>query len=125
MGARAQNYQRDGAMRCDDNGGSGPNYYPNSHGALEADPTALEAPAEVSGAQGRTDYPKAGRADDYDQAGKLYRLFTDEQRVRLVDAIVGHMQGASVATQKRQLQQFLRADQEYGARVAKGLGLSV
>lgn len=30
--ARASNYQRDGHMRLDDNGGSGPNYWPNSMG---------------------------------------------------------------------------------------------
>lgn len=36
------NYQRDGFMRVDDGGGSGPNYYPNSFGGPAPDPAAQE-----------------------------------------------------------------------------------
>jgi len=36
------NYQRDGAMRMDGNGGSSPNYFPNSFDNIEADPDYRE-----------------------------------------------------------------------------------
>jgi len=32
------NYQRDAAMRSDDNGGGGPNYWPNSFGGPSPNP---------------------------------------------------------------------------------------
>jgi catalase len=123
--ARApQNYQRDGLMRTGDNGGSAANYAPNSKGGPVADRTATEAPLPLRGQTGRTEYPQAGRADDYEQAGKLYQLMDlAGQRERLVGAIVGHLGQASREVQQRQLQHFARADAEYGRRIAEGLGL--
>lgn len=122
---KAVNGQRDGAMRFGDNGGSSPNYHPNSHGGATADPNAKEYGAKVTGVQGRTPYPKVNRANDFEQAGKLYQLFSEDERARLIQNIVGHMKGASEETQKRQLQHFLRADKEYGHKIAMGLGLPV
>jgi catalase len=122
-GRQVVNHQRDGQMRVDDNGGNSPNYAPNSHGGPEADPGALEAQMPLSGNTGRTAYPTQGRADDFEQAGLLFRLFTEDERTRLIDAIVDHMKPASEATKRRQLQHFMRADKEYGTRIAQGLGL--
>jgi len=50
------NYQRDGFMRVDANGGSGPNYWPNSFGGPVPDPGFLEPPFKVSGLAARTPY---------------------------------------------------------------------
>lgn len=36
------NYQRDGFMRFDNNGAGRPNYYPNSFGGPESEPSAAE-----------------------------------------------------------------------------------
>jgi catalase len=122
------NYQRDGAMRLDKNGGASANYSPNRHHGPVADPSAREGAHSLSGTIGRTEYPASRRtemADDYEQAGLLYRVMTEEERARLCDNIAGHMKGASLDVQKRQLRHFIRADADYGSRVASALGLSV
>jgi catalase len=42
-------YHRDGAMRSDDNGGSSPNYEPNSFGGPIEDPRYIECPKPITG----------------------------------------------------------------------------
>ncbi len=117
-------YQRDGFMRLDENGGGGPNYWPNSFGGPEPDPTAGEPPFDVSGTAARTEYPHSN--DDFQQAGVLYRkVMTDEDREHLVANIVDHLKGAKKRIQVRQTALFYKADPEYGTRVAEGVGLDV
>jgi catalase len=122
--AKVSNYQRDGLMRVDGNGGSGPNYSPNGRGGPVADPRATEAPAPLVGTTGRTEYSQADRADDFEQAGLLYRVMKVDARARLVANIAGHLKGASREIQRRQVQHFVKADPEYGARLATALGLA-
>jgi catalase len=117
-------YQRDGFMRVDDGGGRGPNYWPNSFGGPEPDPTAGEPPFEVSGMAGR--HPYSFPNDDFVQAGDLYRkVMTDMDRDHLVGNIVEHLGGAAKRIQVRQTALFFKADPEYGKKVAAGLGLDV
>jgi catalase len=117
-------YQRDGFMRLDENGGEGPNYWPNSFGGPEPDPTASEPSFEVSGLAARTPYPHPN--DDFQQAGDLYRkVMTDEDRDHLIGNIVDHLGGAQKRIQLRQTAIFYKADPEYGSRVAEGLGLDI
>jgi catalase len=116
------NYQRDGAMRVDHNGGPRPNYSPNGSLGPVTDSGAGEAPAKLTGSTGRTEYPNTGRADDFEQAGLLYRVMNEEERARLVANIASHLSGAGKDIQARQIQHFTAADKEYGARVAKALG---
>jgi catalase len=121
------NYQRDGAMRTDGNGGSGPNYSPNSHRGPVADARASEAPIPT-GVGARTEYPASRRkdlADDFEQAGLLYRVFGEAERGRLVANLAGHMKGVDPEIQRRMVDHFTKADGEYGARVAAALGLPV
>lgn len=120
---KATNYQRDGLMRVDGNGGAGPNYSPNGRGGPVADPRAAEAPIPLVGSSVRTEYPKVNRADDFEQAGLLYRVMKEDERARLISNIVGHLGHASRAVQERQLEHFRKADPEYGARIAAGLHL--
>jgi catalase len=117
------NHQRDGLMRTDGNGGAAPNYSPNGRGGPVADPQASEVAARVAGATGRSSYPQAQRADDFEQAGLLYRVLGEAERGRLVANIAGHLGRAGRDIQTRQVQHFARADAEYGARVARALGL--
>jgi catalase len=121
--ATTANYQRDGAMRTDDGGGAGPNYWPNSFsGTPQPDPEAGEIPFAVEGDAGRHefDFPN----DDYAQAGDLYRkVMSAVDRKHLVSNIVGHLGGAIERIQYRQAAVFYRADSEYGTEVARGLGL--
>jgi len=122
--APEKSYQRDGFMRSDDNGEGGPNYWPNSFGGPEPDPTKGEPPFEVSGLAARTPYPHPN--DDFQQAGVLYRkVMTDEDRDHLIGNIVDHLKGAQKRIQLRQTALFFKAEPEYGNRVAKGLGLDM
>lgn len=118
------NYQRDGFMRFDDNGGGQPNYYPNSFKGPEPDGSASDPTFEVSGQAARKHYTHPN--DDYVQAGDLYRkVMTDTDRKNLIGNIVGHLGGAQKRIQLRQTAVFYKADKEYGTRVAEGLGLDV
>ena len=59
----AHDYQRDGAMRFDENGGGSVNYQPTSYGGLVEDPEYKEPPLHVSGYADRYDHRV--RNDDY------------------------------------------------------------
>ena len=121
-GVEAKNYQRDGAMRVDDNSGGEPNYYPNSFGGPEPEPDVAEPALEISGRAARQ--PHVHPNDDFVQAGTLYsKVMTDEDREHLVGNIVDHLGGANKEIQLRQTVLFYRAHPEYGTRVASGLGL--
>jgi catalase len=116
-------YQRDAAMRVDNNGGSGPNYWPNSFGGPGPDPEVAVPPIDVSGMAARHSYDLGDI--DFVQAGDLYRkVMTDEDRAHLISNIVGHLKNAQKRIQLRQTSLFYKADKEYGERVAKGLGLN-
>ena len=117
------NYQRDGQMRIDGNGSSTPNYSPNGRGGPVADSKASEIAEPLRGSTGRTEYPKTNRADDFEQAGLLYRVMSEAERARLVSNIAGHLSNAGKEIQKRQVEHFKVADSEYGARVANALEL--
>jgi catalase len=118
------NYQRDGFMRFDSNGGGSPNYYPNSFGGPVPEPQAAEPAFEVAGKAARQRYTHPN--DDFVQPGTLYRkVMTDQDREHLIGNIVGHLGGAQKRIQLRQTAVFYKADPEYGTRVAEGLGLDV
>jgi catalase len=118
------NYQRDGFMRIDANGGGGPNYWPNSFSGPAPDPAFLEPPFKVSGTAARTPYMHPN--DDFVQPGNLYRdVMTEQDRANLVGNIVSHLSAAKKRIQLRQTALFFKADSDYGSRVAKGLGLDI
>jgi len=120
--AKVTDYQRDGAMRSDANGGSGPNYFPNSFGGPAPDPSAADPGMPVSGTTGRYEYTHPN--SDFEQPGALYSVvMTDEDRAHLVDNIVSHLGNAQKRIQLRQCAHFYRAHPEWGTRVAEGLGL--
>ncbi|MCM3588419.1 catalase KatA [Mesobacillus maritimus] len=117
------NYQRDGFMRPDNNGGSSVYYEPNSFSGPKESPADRTTPFPVSGVAESVRYD---HDDHYTQAGDLYRLMSEEERTRLVDNIVNAMKPVEYDEIKlRQIKHFYKADPEYGTRVAKGLGLEV
>ncbi len=120
--AKANNYQRDGAMRFDDNGGASPNYEPNSFGGPVEDPAYAEPPLRISGDADRYEQER-GVDDDYVQPGNLFRILSAEQQKRLIAAIVGSLSKTPKEIQERMVAHFRRADAAYGDGVAKGLGL--
>ncbi len=122
--APENSYQRDGSMRTDPNGGSGPNYWPNSFNGPEPDISLKEPPIEISEQADRYKYTHPN--DDFVQPGNLYRdVMTDQDREHLVGNITGHLGGAQKRIQLRQTALFFKAYPDYGRRVAKGLKLDI
>ncbi|WP_374723134.1 catalase KatA [Peribacillus tepidiphilus] len=121
--AEVNNYQRDGQMRFDRNGGGSVYYEPNSFGGPKESPENKPVAFSVSGVADSVAYD---HNDHYTQAGDLYRLLSEEERARLVQNIVDAMKPVTLEEIKlRQIQHFYKADPEYGKRVAEGLGLSL
>jgi len=125
------NYQRDGFMRADGNGGSAPNYWPNSFDDIAIDPSYKEPPMALESMLADW-YDRNGPGDDdhYTQPGNLFRhVMSDEDRRHLIHNIVASMQGITGPKRDeiimRQLCHFFRADVQLGLGVAQGLGVDV
>lgn len=113
-------YNRDGAMRTGDNGGASTNYEPNSFGGAQQ--TNQGEPNEsLTGDAGRFDQREGN--DDYTQAGNLYRMFSEDEKQRLVDNIAGTMMSIPKRIKEKQIEHFRKADKNYGNRIAKALQL--
>ena len=124
------NYQRDGGMRTDGNGGASPNYFPNSFdniivdGKYQEPSLALENPVADW-----YDRNSPGEDDHFTQPGNLFRLMTPAAKKNTIHNIVGAMSGIS-GPQKdlivnRQLCHWFRADVSLGMGIATGLGLNM
>ena len=115
-------YNRDGAMRYDDNGGAAPNYEPNSFGGPKQDPKYLDRPVALSGEPGaRYDHHQDKNQNDYAQVGDFWKILSATDRQHLVENIAGSLGQTSQEIQQRQLPHFYKAHQEYGAAVEKAL----
>lgn len=122
--ARVNTYQRDGFMRPDDNGKGSPNYYPNSFGGPQPDPSAAMPAVDLSGVAVRQAYRHPN--DDFVQPRALYeKVMTDTDRAHLIHNIVHHLGKAQPRIQLRQAAVFYKVHPDYGRRVAEGLGLDV
>jgi catalase len=113
--------QRDGQMAVD-NGGSAPNYEnvtaagtsPQGFGHADRGWTG-------EGIAGRHD--ERGTADDFTQAGNLFRVMQPDAQDRLTSNIAGAMQGVPKEIQARQIAHFAKADPAYGAAVQRKLAV--
>ncbi len=124
------NYQRDGFMRVDGNGGSKPNYFPNSFDNIKVDESYKEPAWELeSSVADWYDRNAENENDHYTQPGNLFRLMTDEAKANTISNIVGAMSGITGPKKdeiiNRQLCHWFRADVNLGMGVAKGLGVNV
>lgn len=120
--AKRANYNRDGAMRFDDNGGSLPNYEPNSFGGPKEDPKYEERPYQttaVSEQVGRYDH--RDNNDDYEQPGNLWRLFDSGQKQRTAKNIANSLGQAPMRIQKLALSHFRKADPEFAHMIVRCL----
>jgi catalase len=114
-------YHRDGAMRMDGNQGATIGYEPNSKGEWQQQPDFSEPPLAI---EGMADHWNHREDDDYySQPGALFRLMTPAQQQVLFENTARSVGGASVAVQKRHIDNCSKADPAYGAGVAKALGL--
>ncbi len=125
------NHQRDGVMRMDGNGGSTPNYSPNSFDDIYAD-AAYKEPAQVLESTIADWYDRNGEGenDHFTQAGLLFtKAMNDQGRANTISNIVAAMSGISGPKRdlivNRQLCHFFRADMQLGMGVAQGLGVDV
>ena len=124
------NYQRDGQMRVDGNGGSKPNYFPNSFDNIEADQSYKE-PAWQMDSLTADWFDRNGKGDDdhYSQPGNLFRLMEPDQQRNTIHNIVGAMSGIDGPKKSeitnRQLCHWFRADINLGMGIAQGLGVQI
>lgn len=113
------NHQRDGAM-AQGNPGPAHNYDPvQARGTSPSGFGHGDPGWALHGLAGR--YDERGSADDYTQAGNLYRLLAADARDRLTSNIAGSLRNATPEIQQRQVEHFKRADPAYGADVARKL----
>ncbi|MEW6196597.1 MAG: catalase [Bacteroidota bacterium] len=125
------NYQRDGYMRVDGNGGSDPNYHPNSFDDIYADESYKEPPMTLdSNIADWYDRNAPGEDDHYTQPGLLFtKAMSEQDRKNTINNIIGAMSGITGPKRdeiiNRQLCHFFRANVELGTAVAEGLGVKV
>jgi catalase len=100
------------------------NYEPSITGGLREGtyPTHDEQGPEIVG---RLTRKRIARTDDYTQAGQRFRLMEDWERNDLVNNFIALISQASRAVQERMLWHFYLIEDELGARVGEGLGISL
>lgn len=124
------NYQRDGRMRVDGNGGQNPNYYPNSFDEIEIDLNYKEPPLELSGKIADWyDRNCEGENDHFSQPGKLFQIMTPEQQKNTIHNITAAMSGIEGPKKdlitNRQLCHWFRVNASLGKGIAAGLGVEI
>lgn len=115
------NDQRDGSMQLTVPEGA-VNYEPNSL----ADGMPRESPSPVKDTyrvDGEVTRKKITLTNDFQQGGERYRALGKVDQDHLVDNIVDSLRKANKAIQKRAVDNFTKADAEFGRRVAQGIGL--
>ncbi len=105
--------------------GAAPNYSPNSIATAPKPDASFADPTWKLGETIIDRYDSAVDHDDFTQAGNLFRMFDNPHRERLTKRIAGVLKQARTEVQMRQLCHFFRADEDYGSRVAKHLGIDV
>ncbi|KZX11147.1 catalase [Methanobrevibacter filiformis] len=121
--AKATNYQRDGPMNVSDNGGSTPNYYPNSFNGSEPDSTVTPPTIDVDAHINR--HTREIEDVDFVQVGEFWRrVLSKTDKEHLVYNLKQHLGNAQERIQYRQTALFYKAEPEYGTAVANALGLN-
>ena len=124
--ARMGNYNtRDGFMTINGGNGSAPNYEPNSvSGTPVQNKVYAWAPEQLNGKAGRYEYQHPNT--NYEQPRVLFRkVFDDEMRAKVIKNIAGGLGQCRRDIQERVLPHFYKIDPEYGAGIAKAIGLPV
>ncbi|QST01081.1 catalase [Pontibacillus sp. ALD_SL1] len=103
--------------------GSNPhvNYEPSSLNGLE-ESKRKESYYEPY-AEGNLTKDSIDRRNDFKQAGERYRLFEDWEREDLITNLVNSLKPCASHIQNKMIHLFSQCDEDYGKRVADGLGL--
>lgn len=124
------NYERDGYMRVDGNGGDNPNYYPNSFDNIEPDKNYQEPAMELDSTI--ADYFDRNKNDDdhYTQPGDLFRkVMTDQERENTISNLVGALSAVDGPKKneilQRQLNHFYKVDKELGLTLSEKLNVKL
>ncbi len=80
--------------------------------------TGSPAPVQVQGYVERNMYSKG---DEFKQAGERYRSMPQKEQDHLVDNIIDNLMFVDDTIQRKVVGYFLKADEEFGSRVARGL----
>ena len=100
------------------------NYEPNITGGLQEAPKPGQAEVGPE-LQGRLTRARIERTNDYMQAGQRYQLMEQWEKDDLVANFVANISQAVREVQERMLWHFYMCDDELGARVGEGLGISL
>ena len=124
------NYQRDGQMCVDGNGGQNPNYFPNSFDEIKVDLVYKEPPLPInSHFADWYDRNCEGENDHFSQPGKLFNLMTQDEKKSTIHNIVYVMSGISGPKKEeitqRQLFLWYRVDPRLGTEIAERLGVEL
>ena len=113
-------YTFDGPMRYE-HSGAAPTYQPNSFGRPHADETGpADDGWEADGPMVRSAYELHAEDDDFGQPGTLVReVFSQAQRDRLVDTVVGTLGGVGDPVLSRVFEYWSDIDPETGRRIAE------
>ena len=130
-GTVQRTYHRDGSMVVDGNFGGEVDYEPNSFGGPVEDRRVTEPPLRIDGNAARYDY-KNDDEDYYGQPRAFWEKSLDEKgRKSLVENIVGSMTNPNIGIadprpiQERMLRHWYKVHPDFGAAVAKGIGLEL
>lgn len=116
-------YHRDGQMRVDGNYGSTLAYEPNSQGEWRQQAQAAEPPLDLVGPADAWNPRDDVRDDWWSQPGDLWRLISEAEKSRMIDAYAADMATVSANVCLRHAAHCYRADPEYGTRIAQALGV--
>ena len=99
------------------------NYEPNSFGGpAQTGRAAVGARSRSPATTGTHEAPAHAEDDDFVQAGKLYRLMSEDEKSRLIDNIAGGLSQVSRDDViEKNLAHFHAADADYGKRVEEAV----
>ncbi|MCQ1954240.1 catalase [Arthrobacter sp. zg-Y238] len=100
------------------------NYEPNITGGLQEAPKPEQAEVGPE-LEGRLTRARLPRTNDYMQAGQRYQLMEQWEKDDLVANFIANVGQAVRPVQERMLWHFYMTDDELGARVGEGLGISL
>ena len=111
-------YDKEGQMQYD-HSGAAPVYAPNSYGrAYQDEQGPVENGWESDGELIRSAYTLHAEDDDFGQAHTLVReVFSEEQRERLVETVVGALAGVMEPVLSRVFQYWKNIDQQVGEAI--------
>ena len=112
------NYQRDGKMMINSQGGA-PNYYPNSFKGPEECPSVKEPGFNIIG---QADRYTPVNEDNFGQVTTFWRDVLDaDAKTRLVNNLVTSLKKVSPFIVERAVANFTQVDKDLGRRLREGL----